>query len=98
MVGRVSEEVEATVLAPTYDYYGQGEFDQGSREENIEDDDEDEEDDNDEEEVSQRPELGARVHVQFEARGMSSETSRAFCPLSRACLLVATISCRLLLL
>ena len=82
------------MLAPTYDYYGQGELDQGSREENIE-----EEDDNDEEEeVSQRPELGARVHVQFGARGLSSETSRAFCPLSRACLLVATITSHLLLL
>ena len=82
------------MLAPTYDYYGQGELDQGSREENIE-----EEDDNEEGgEVSQRPELGARVHVQFGARGLSSDTSRAFCPLSRACLLVATISCHLLLL
>ena len=81
------------MLAPTYDYYGQGELDQGSREENIEEDDDEEE-----EEVSQRPELGARVHVQFGAREMSSETSRAFCPLSRACLLVATISCHLLLL
>ena len=80
------------MLAPTYDYYGQGELDQGSREENSEDDDEDEEEEG---EVSQRPELGARVHVQFGARGMSSETSRAFCPLS---LLVATISCHLLLL
>jgi len=30
------------VLAPTYDYYGQGELDQGSREENSEDDDEEE--------------------------------------------------------
>ena len=80
------------MLAPTYDYYGQGELDQGSREENIE------EEDDDEEEVSQRPELGARVHVQFGARGLSSDTSRAFCPLSRACLLVATISCHLLLL
>ena len=80
------------MLAPTYDYYGQGELDQGSREENIEEEDEEEG------EVSQRPELGARVHVQFGARGLSSETSRAFCPLSRACLLVATISCHLLLL
>ena len=79
--------------APTYDYYGQGELDQGSREENSEDDEEEEE-----EEVSQRPELGARVHVQFGARGLSSETSRAFCPLSRASFLVATISCHLLLL
>ena len=82
------------MLAPTYDYYGQGELDQGSREENIEEDDDDEEEE--EEEVSQRPELGARVHVQFGARGLSSDTSRAFCPLSRACLLVATISCHLL--
>ena len=81
------------MLAPTYDYYGQGELDQGSREENSEDDDDEEE-----EEVSQRPELGARVHVQFGARGLSSETSRAFCPLSQAALLVATISCHLLLL
>ena len=80
------------MLAPTYDYYGQGELDQGSREENIE------EEDDDEEEVSQRPELGARVHVQFGARGLSSDTSRAFCPLSRATLLVATITCHLLLL
>ena len=78
--------------APTYDYYGQGELDQGSREENSEDDEEEEE-----EEVSQRPELGARVHVQFGARGLSSETSRAFCPLSQVCLLVATIFCHLLL-
>ena len=82
------------MLAPTYDYYGQGELDQESREENSEEDDDEEE----EGEVSQRPELGARVHVQFGARGLSSETSRAFCPLSRACLLVATISCHLLLL
>ena len=82
--------------APTYDYYGQGELDQGSREEDIEDDEEDEEEE--EEEVSQRPELGARVHVQFGGRGLSSETSRAFCLLSRASLLVATISCHLLLL
>ena len=81
------------MLAPTYDYYGQGELDQGSREENsVEGDDEEEG------EVSQRPELGARVHVQFGARGMSSKTSRAFCPLSRSCLLVAIISCHLLLL
>ena len=80
------------MLSPTYDYYGQGELDQGSREENIADDDDEEE------EVSQRPELGARVHVQFGARGLSSETSRAFCPLSRATLLVAIISCHLLLL
>ena len=79
--------------AHTYDYYGQGELDQGSREENSE-----EEDEGEEEEVSQRPELGARVHVQFGARGLSSETSRAFCPLSRATLLVAIISCHLLLL
>ena len=86
--------MEATVLSPTYDYYGQGELDQGSREENIEEDDEEEEK---EEEVSQRPELGARVHVQFGARGLSSETSRAFCPLSQVCLLVATIFCHLLL-
>ena len=86
--------MEATVLTPTYDYYGQGELDQGSREENSEEDDDEEE----EGEVSQRPELGARVHVQFGARGLSSETSRAFCPLSRATLLVATISCHLLLL
>ena len=84
--------MEATVLSPTYDYYGQGELDQGSREENSEDDEEEEE-----EEVSQRPELGARVHVQFGARGLSSETSRAFCPLSQVCLLVATIFCHLLL-
>ena len=81
---------------PTYDYYGQGELDQGSREENSEE--EEEEEDEEEEEVSQRPELGARVHVQFGARGISSETSRAFCPLSRASLLVATVSCHLLLL
>ena len=81
---------------PTYDYYGQGELDQGSREENIEEDDDEEEEE--EEEVSQRPELGARVHVQFGTRGLSSDTSRAFCPLSRACLLVATISSHLLLL
>ena len=88
--------MEATVLAPTYDYYGQGELDQGSREENSEEDDNDDEKEGEEEEVSQRPELGARVHVQFGARGLSSDTSRAFCPLSRACLLVATISCHLL--
>ena len=81
------------MLSPTYDYYGQGELDQGSREENSE-----EEDEGEEEEVSQRPELGARVHVQFGARGLSSETSRAFCPLSQVCLLVAIISCHLLLL
>ena len=80
------------MLAPTYDYYGQGELDQGSQEENNE------EEDDEEEEVSQRPELGARVHVQFGARGLSSETSRAFCPLSQVSLLVATISCHLLLL
>ena len=84
------------MLAPTYDYYGQGELDQGSREENSEEDDDDDEEE--EGEVSQRPELGARVHVQFGARGLSSDTSRAFCPLSRACLLVATITCHLLLL
>ena len=85
------------MLAPTYDYYGQGEIDQGSREENIEDDDDDDEEEG-EEEVSQRPELGARVHVQFGVRGLSSETSRAFCPLSQVSLLVAAISCHLLLL
>ena len=81
--------------APTYDYYGQGELDQGSREENLEEEEGEEELEG---EVSQRPELGARVHVRFGARGLSSETSQSFCPLSRASLLVAIISCHLLLL